>query len=229
MAKRSAFHYRAPRAKMPRLNITIQSNDQETSNGLGTQRERVAAIARPQPIQSEDMWPDDDDDELVMLASQAAEKVEKRAEILSQAISTSLNYDQFRLGPHSSTQMAKPNNDVDDIMCVDEEIFAGIPDCDIMPAPVVAPPKEKPPVVSKPPAPVPSTSAAMNAATVASNHQKIENAKISAQNTFFSNKMRDQKKEIESLKEALAKLNDKCQTKEGEVNHCIVHLSRAAK
>lgn len=175
------------------------------------QRERVAPIDLPQP--SEDMWPDDDDDELILLASQAAEKVEANAEIvLTQAMGSNPNYDRFRMEVQSSTQLSKPNNVLDDFMGLDEDVFAEIPDVDIDPK-TVTKPKEKPPApkVSEDIFATPSTSAA------AKNHQKMENAKIAAQNTFLSNRLRDQKKEIENLKEALAKMNERCQTKEGEV------------
>lgn len=211
MAKRSAFQYRMPRAKLPKLNITISSSQQGPSNATAAQGSRVAPIAQPQ--QSEDMWPEDDDDELILLASQAAEKVEANAEtVLSQAMSANFNYEKFRLGAQSSTQLNKTSDGVDDIMCVDDDIFGEIPECDIAPK-AVAEPKEKPapPLVSEDLFATPSTSVA------AQNRQKIENAKIAAQNTYFSKKMRDQKKEIENLKDALAKTNEKCQTKEGEV------------
>lgn len=246
MAKRPVFQYRMPRAKMPKLNITISSSQQGPSNMLPPQRQQDApTVVHPQ--QSEDMWPDDDDDELIMLASQAAEKVEAHAEIvLSEAMGDKLNYDNFRREVQASTQLSGPSNMLDDFMCVDENVFADIPECDIAPK-TVAQPKPKPAPTTavtenerglRSPATVngrkdtfavPSTSAAaknpqpvgeLPAATSTSaavTKNQIENAKITAQNTFLSNRMRDQKKEIENLKETLAKLNEKCQTKEGEV------------
>lgn len=172
------------------------------------QRERDAPVA--QASQVPDMWPDDDDDELIMLASQAAEKVEANAEIvLSQAMGTNLNYENFRSEVQSSTQLTKANSIVDDFMCVDEELFAGIPECDIAPKPVAKPPA---PIVSEDIFAEPSTSTA-----VKNNHQQMENAKVAAQNKFLSTKLRDQKKDNENLKDALNKINEKCQTKEGEV------------
>lgn len=210
MAKRSAFQYRMPRAKLPKLNITISSSQHGPSNVMEPQGARVVPIAQPQ--QSEDMWPEDDDDELILLASQAAEKVEANVEtVLSQSMSTNLNYEKFRLGAQSSTQLNKTSAGLDDFMCVDDDIFGEIPECDIAPK-VVAKPQAKPaaPLLSDDLFATPSTSVA------AQNRQKIENTKI-AQNTYFSKKMRDQKKEIENLKDALAKINEKCQTKEGEV------------
>lgn len=209
MAKRAVFQYRMPRAKMPKLNITISSSQQGPSNMLPPpQRERDAPVA--QPSQVPDMWPDDDDDELIMLASQAAEKVEANAEIvLSQAMGSNLNYENFRMEVQSSTQLTKPNSVMDDFMCVDEELFAGILECDIAPKPVAKPTV---PIVSEDIFAEPSTSTA-----VKNNHQQMENAKVAAQNKFLSAKLRDQKKDNENLKDALNKINEKCQTKEGEV------------
>lgn len=159
------------------------------------------------------MWPDDEDEEMILLASQAVEKVDAHAEmVLTQAMGSNLNYDKFRLEVQSTTQLTKTNNVLDAFLGDDdEEVFAEIPDCDIAPKPVAQPHKKPPaPLVSEDMFSEPSTAAAQN-------HQKMENAKIAAQNTFLSSRMRDQKKEIENLKEALAKLNEKCQTKEGEV------------
>lgn len=230
MAKRPGFQFRTSRAKMPKLNITVSSSSQVPSDMPSTQR--GPAVAVPLPQQSEDMWPDDDDDELIMLASQAAEKVDAVAEmVFSETLGDKLNYDKFRKEVQSSTQLNKPTNELNDFMCVDEDVFADIPEYNVAPKPV-SKPKPKPPangvsdeVFAKPStslavrnlqkaenlAPAPSTSSA------ATNHQQMEHTKIAAQNTFLSNKMRDQKKEIENLKEALAKVKETCQTKEGEV------------
>lgn len=210
MAKRSGFQYRPPRSKKPKLNLT--------RNGT------------PPPQHNID-WGDDEDEEFIMLASQAAEKVEANAEmVLSQAMhmnNTTLNYDNFRRNASSSTQIRRPMSVIDEFM-QDDDLFAEIPD-DVVAA--TQPPKPAstllPPPLPPPPASVPQQSedlfsASMSSAAVIavpqSQQQRVENAKMTAQNTYLSNRVRDQKREIESLKEALAKLNEKCQTKEGEVN-----------
>lgn len=234
MSKRTGFQFRQPRAKMPKLDITISSSQLAPVPGPSTSRPNqivMTSSSKPSP-ESMDMW-GDDDDELIMLASQAAEKVEANAQqVLSQSMSIhDISYGKFRREVDASTQIKRPfENDalMEEFMFLndDEDVFSKLPDF------TEAPPKNPSPetnefdlfadpfkninnkITNKENAkqPVDAVDASFR-----DMQKKAEKAKAEAQTTFLSNKLRDQKKEIENLKESLTKINDKCQTKEGEV------------
>lgn len=229
MAKRQAFQYRAPRAKVPKLDITTSSRQWNPIPGPSKppDHNRMTATSHQakQPQQSEDMW-GDEDAEFIMLASQAVEKVDAHAEqVISQAMNLheiDISYGRFRREVEASTQMNKPlavNDIMNDFMCSndDEDLFAKLPDyqpvATISKSPIAIPTvnenaSERDDVFEMP---------ANQHRITKQNQQKVEKAKIEAQTTFLSNKLRDQKREIENLKENLMKINEKCQTKEGEV------------
>lgn len=146
-----------------------------------------------------------------MLASQVAEKVEAHAEqVLTQAMSfhdASINFERFREEVQASTQLPEIDRFINEFHCDTDDVilFADLPEVD---EPVAQPSRreiDRQP--SKPTGKQPTNSAA----------EKIESSKLEMRTTFYSNQIRDHKKEMETLKENLGKLNEKYQTKEGEV------------
>lgn len=213
MAKRSAFQYRQPRSKMPRLDITISSS-QSVSSRLSSANagSSNAMNYNDRGGDGEELWGGDDDEEFILLASQAAEKIEANAEnfIVSQAMNFDLSYGQFRNEVRASTQL-------DDIFDNDD-IFSNIPDdaWDAGPTTSTAANPDNGAAVFKVP------DAAATSAALAARHdeqtRQTQLAKNEAQQSFFTEKIKVQKKEIENLRETLNKITEKCETKEGEVN-----------
>lgn len=240
MSKRTGFQFRQPKAKMPKLDITISSSQMAPQPGPSTRHNQIVAAQRPPPVrdsvpQSVDMW-DDDDEELIMLASQVAEKVEANAEEL---ISQSMNitYSTFQRQAHQvSTQRQRHINDLDDYFRDGDEVFSKLIESpndlkisqiveglqsDLVPMQI-----DDEPVVVLDDEP-PEQEAANAQGLFVDKQKKAEQVKAEAQTAFMSNRLREQKKEIETLKENLTKISDKCQTKEGEVSW-LMNLAKSS-
>lgn len=225
MAKRSGFQYRAPRSKMPKLDITISSSQHISVAGpshMISNADRVTAqIERNFPAQSEDMWGDDDDEEMIMLASQACEKVEANHEmVISQAMNpcqrdSDISYGVFRREVQASTQLR--NHVADNFMDEDEDIFTSV-DLNLLVKETAA----------KSSSTKENSSRELNAFAVPGNvPPRIDQAKKLEKNRndtqqYMTDKIKTQKREIENLRESLAKLQEKCQTKEGEVQYALI-------
>ncbi|XP_055300952.1 uncharacterized protein LOC129567734 [Sitodiplosis mosellana] len=218
MSKRMGFQFRQPRSKMPKLDITISSSQRIVAAGPSNMNHPPRTDA---PAPSEDAW-GEDDDEFFVLASQAAEQVEANAAVvISQSMNNrdhDMSYIRFRKDVRTaqSTQL----NHIDEFDN-DEDLFSNVPD--FIPNPVQA---AVPSVVNK-----------ENNGQVAHNHQnatanqpststanrmssddKAREQKEKIQTEFFAEKIKAQKKQIETLRETLNKVNQKCTTKEGEAS-----------
>lgn len=199
MAKRPGFQYRQPRSKMPKLDITISSSQRNVIAGPSRMQQPEAQI------QQDDMW-GDDDEEYIMLASQVVEKLDANAEmIISQSMNirdADLSYGRFQRNVRASTQHQSPilddfgNDNVEDIL-------ANVPD-------VITNNVVKPTAAT-------TSHRASNQNSQANEIKNSEKTKMEVHQTYLTEKMKTQKKEIENLKETLNKLNEKCQIKEGEV------------
>lgn len=233
MSKRPGFQYRMPRAKMPKLNITISSSQKGPAasvSNMPSNRDYARVPPLAPPPESADLW-GDDDDELVMLASQVAEQVEAHAEqVLTQAMDfqeSSITFERFRKEVDASTQLPKADDLINEFLCDndDEDLFADVPDFNNVPAQPVRASTSKESdrrqstsratIEREPILPKPATEVRESEPTQA--NDKIESTRMEIRATFLSNKLRDQKKEIENLKDNLNDINEKCQTKEGEV------------
>lgn len=221
MAKRMGFHHRAPRSKVPRLDISIVSSQRITTGPSQT----LPDHEQNAPAQSDDMWGSDEDDEFIMLASQAAEKVEANHEMaISQAMNArdlDMSYGMFRREVKTSTQK---NSAIDNFMEDDDDILSNV---DLNS--VVKEAANKPSTSKE--YPKQSNVFAVPAAPAPCNEQakKLEKAKSDTQHTFMAEKLKAQKREIDTLKENLAKLTEKCQTKEGEVLIKLVSKKKKIK
>lgn len=212
------FQFRQPRSKMPKLDITISSSQRIVAAGPSNMNQQRADPMTP--TQTEDAWGEDDGDEFLVLASQAAEQVEANAAVvISQAMNNrehDMSYIRFRQDVRvaQSTQMnhiAEFDND--------EDIFSNLPD--FIPNPIQ---------------PAPSMENKENNGQMAHNHQSAHNQpststssrlssddkarekKEKMQTDYYTEKVKMQKKQIETLKETLNKINQKCTTKEGEAS-----------
>lgn len=227
MAKRSGFQYRQPRSKMPRLDITVSSS-QGPSSRLSTSNAGPSHVMRDttnhnnedrgRAPESEELWgADDDDDEFILLASQAAEKIEANAQmVISQAMNctnmdSEITYSQFRTEARSSTQLNQYAVDEFD----NDDLFSNIPDelCASKPTTSTAAAGGDAVTFKVPAAPV-SVPVAGGADDQA---RKMEQAKNEAQQSYFTEKIKTQKRELDNLRETLNKLSEKFQIKEGEV------------
>lgn len=215
--KRSGFQYRQPRSKMPKLDITISSS-QSVSSRLAGPNPGSSHATNHQHVDAEELWGGDDDEEFILLASQAVEKYEANAEmVISQSMNPNMNldisYGQFRNEVRSSTQF-------DDCAMIDEfdndDIFSNIPDdvCASKPSTSTATTNNDAGNFKMPNAPaaaIPSTSSHDE------QKRKTEQAKNEAQQSFLTDMIKTQKKDLDNLRESLKKVTDKCQIKEGEV------------
>lgn len=214
------FQFRQPRAKMPKLDITISSSQRIANAGPSTsQQARDVAMI-------EDAWCEDEEDEIFVLASQAVEQVQANAAVvISQAMNSAdhdITYNRFRqnVRPVHSTQI---NDNPMDVFDNDEDIFSNVPD-----------------FVSN--TVQPSTENRENNGQVAqqnnnnnnqNNHQQSSQNNVAGpssdntgarnqmekiQNEYYGEKIKTQKKEIDQLKETLNKMNQRCTTKEGETS-----------
>lgn len=216
MSKRMGFQFRQPRSKMPKLDITITSSQRIAVAGPSNMNQQRAMA----PSQAEDAWAEDDEDELFVLASQAAEQVEANAAVvISQSMNNrdhDMSYIRFRKDVRTaqSTQL----NHIDEFDN-DEDLFSNVPD--FAPNPVQ---------------PVRSVENKENNGHTAQNHQSAQNQpststsrrisvdekarekKEKIQTEYYAEKFKAQKKQIETLRETLNKVNQKCTTKEGEAS-----------
>lgn len=167
--------------------------------------------------ESEELWgADDDDDEFILLASQAAEKIEANAQmVISQAMNctnmdSEITYSQFRNEARSSTQLNQYL--VDDFD--NDDLFSNIPDdvCASKPSTSTAARNNDANNFKVPAAPI-------NVCVAGNDDQarKMEQAKNEAQQSYFTEKIKTQKKELDNLRETLNKMSERFQTKEGEV------------
>lgn len=210
------FQFRQPRSKMPKLDITISSSQRIVAAGPSNMNQQRVE----QPAQSEDAWGEDDEDELLILASQAVEQVEANAAvIISQSMNNhDMSYIRFRQDVRTaqSTQL-NPIDEFDN----DEDIFSSVPDFVVNPA-----------------QPAPSVENKENKAQHAINHQNAQNQpstsaayvprvtsddktrekKEKVQNEYYADQLKQKTKQIQTLKESLNKVNQKCTTKEGEAS-----------
>lgn len=230
MSKRIGFQFRQPRAKMPKLDITISSSQRIASTGPSTsQQARDAAMI-------EDAWCEDEEDEIFVLASQAVEQVQANAAVvISQAMNSQaahssthdFSYNHFRQNVRTvhSTQI---NDDPMDVFGNDEEdIFSNVPD---FVSNNVQPPTEnkennrqvaqqnhannhhqQQPQQQQ-------QNSQNNVGGHASENNSVRNQMEKIQTEYYGEKIKAQKKEIEQLKETLNKLNQRCTTKEGEAS-----------
>lgn len=199
MTKRSGLQCRQSKAKMPRLDITISSSQRVAA---GPSRINSTHMQQPKQIQQEDMWGDDDDEEYIMLASQVVDKVDANAEmIISQSMNirdADLSYGRFKYDVKASTQnqlaLEMPHDEHDDILLSVPEVM----------------------IIDK------ANSGPQASHTKSAN--STEQAKLEAHRIILAEKLKSQKREIENLKETLNKVNEKCQTKEGEVSIFIMSI-----
>lgn len=231
MAKRSGFQYRQPRSKMPRLDVTVSSS-QGPSSRLSTTNAGPSHVMRDmtnrnneergRAPESEELWgADDDDDEFILLASQAAEKIEANAQmVISQAMNctnmdSEISYSQFRNEARSSTQLNQYAVDEFD----NDDLFSNIPDelCASKPTTSTAASGGDAANFKVPAAPVSGPVAGGAADDQA---RKMEQAKNEAQQSYFTEKIKTQKRELDNLRETLNKLSERFQIKEGEVCAC---------
>lgn len=226
MSKRIGFQFRQPRAKMPKLDITISSSQRIASTGPSTsQQARDAAMI-------EDAWCEDEEDEIFVLASQAVEQVQANAAVvISQAMNSQaahssthdFSYNHFRQNVRTvhSTQI---NDDPMDVFGNDEEdIFSNVPD---FVSNNVQPPagnKDNNGQVAQQnhannQQQQQPQSSQNNVGGHASENASVRNQMEKIQTEYYGEKIKVQKKEIEQLKETLNKLNQRCTTKEGEAS-----------
>lgn len=197
MTKRSGIlQCRQSKAKMPRLDVTISSSQRVAA---GPSRiNSTMHMQQPKQIQQENMWGDDDDEEYIMLASQVVDEVDANAEmIISQSMNirdADLSYGRFQYDVEASTQqrpaLEMQNGECDDILLDVPEVM----------------------IIDK------ANSGPQASHTMSANN--TEHAKLEVHRTILAEKLKTYKREIENLKETLNKVNEKCQTKEGEV-YCM--------
>lgn len=201
MTKRSGLQCRQLKAKMPRLDITISSSQR---GAAGPSRNNSTHMQQPNEILQEDMWGDDDDEEYIMLASQVVDKVDANAEmIISQSMNirdADLSYGVFQYGVKASTQHEPAFEMQHDER---DEILLNIPEVMI----------------------IDKANSGPQASHITS-ADNTEQAKLEAHRTILAEKLKTQKREIENLKETLNKVNEKCQTKEGEVSIIIIIFTK---
>lgn len=236
MSKRPGFQYRMPRAKMPKLSITVSSSQRSQIPSTSAvhrhqPNQNYARIPQPEmPKESVDLW-GDEDDELVMLASQVAEKVEANAEqVLTQAMgfhNASINFEKFRKEVQASTQLPEEDDFVNEFHCDTDDVilFADLPEIDEIAVQPIRPStsKEK----SKRPTieidrKKSNEGVSVTAKTSMQQKSNSETSKLQICTTFYSNQMRDHKKDMEALQENFSKMNEKLQTKEGEVTNTFL-------
>lgn len=199
---------------MPKLDITISSSQRIVAAGPSNMNQpRMDA-----PPQSEDDWGDDDiDDEFFVLASQAAEQVEANAAVvISQAMNTrdhDMSYIRFRQDVRTAQSTQISHIDEFDN---DEDIFSNVPDFVQAAGPSVEN-KENNGQTARSNQNVPNQPSTSNASRVSSD-DKAREQKEKIQTAYYAEKMKAQKKQIETLKETLNKVNQKCTTKEGEAS-----------
>lgn len=199
MTKRSGLQCKQSKAKMPRLDITVSSSQRAAA---GPSRINSTHMQQPKQIQQEDMWGDDDDEEYIMLASQVVDRVDANAEmIISQSMKirdTDLSYGIFQYDVETSTQhqlaLEMQPDERDDILLNFPEVM----------------------IIDK-------ANAGIQASHTTSANN-TEQTKLEAHRTILTENLKTQKREIENLKETLNKVNEKCQTKEGEVSIIIIFL-----
>lgn len=216
MSKRMAiFQYRQPRSKMPKLDITISSSQRISTAGPSN-------LVQPRvdpPPQTDDAW-GEDDDEFFVLASQAAEQVEANAAVvISQAMNNrqhDMSYIRFRQDVRTthSTQL----NHIDEFDN-DEDIFSNLPDFIPNQVPKAGPSienKENNHAIHKQQNSTnqPSTSTASRIST----DDKAKERKEKIQTEYYAQKLKEQKKQIETISETLNKVNQEFRTKEGEAS-----------
>lgn len=211
MSKRMGFQFRQPRSKMPKLDITISSSQRIAVSGPSNMNQQRAVPGAP--AQSEDAWCEDEEDEFLVLASQAAEQVQANAAVvISQSMSIrdhDMSYTSFRQEARTaqSTQL-NPIDELDN----DDDLFSNVPD--IIPNAIL---------------PAPAAENTEYNVQTAQNQNRQNSLRISIdnkareqkekmQNEYYTEKLKMQKKQIETLKETLNKMNQKCTTKEGEAS-----------
>lgn len=224
MSKRIGFQFRQPRAKMPKLDITISSS--QRAGPSSSQQARDAGMA-------EDGWCEDEEDEIFVLASQAVEQVQANAAVVisqamnSQAIrsaSHDVSYNHFRQNVRAVHSTQINDNPMDMFDNDEEDIFSNVPDFVLNNAQPTTENKESNgQAAQQNNAPnhhneQQQQSSQSNVAGHASEYTGARNQIEKIQNEIYAEKLKVQKKEIEQLKETLNKLNQRCTTKEGEAS-----------
>lgn len=260
MAKRGAFQFRLPPSKMPKLDITITSGQaMAASQTVGLSQmpassrmpapwphQQQQQQQQPQPAQqSEDIWGDDGDDEMILLASQVADQCEAASQmVISEAMNFTahnLSYGRFQNEVDTSTQLPAPIKNKTKFAFDDADGFEDL----LSQVPYFANGQQSRASEPATAAPMPSTSTATTAVMMAvpplpaappapssrivcdlsKDNTAQKDAQKEAQATYLQKKIRERKKEIDTLKESLSKISEKCQQKEGEVCTEIVFYS----
>lgn len=198
------FQFRQPRSKMPKLDITISSSQRTAAGPSNMNQQRDVNVS---PAQVEDAWCEDEEDEIFVLASQAVEQVQANAAVvISQSMNNrdhDMSYTRFRQDVRTvhSTQM-NPIDEFDN----DEDIFSNLPDF-VSPMPVAENGQN-----------VQNKQGAQTVCRSSSIEIKAKEQKEKIQSEYYAEKIKAQKKQIETLKDTLNKVNQKCTTKEGEAS-----------
>lgn len=213
MSKRTGFQFRQPRSKMPKLDITISSSQRNPVAGTSNMNQQRPAPDIP--TQPEDAWGEDEEDEFLILASQAVEQVQANAAVvISQSMNIrdhDMSYTNFRQNARApqSTQL----HQIDEFDN-DDDLFSNVPD--------IFPNLIQPPTIATENRvndfQIPQSQIKQNNSRVSSDSNKAREHKEKIQNDYFNEKIKAQKKQIETLKETLNKVNQKCTTKEGEAS-----------
>lgn len=187
-------------------------NSQSTTNRPPVQQSQARQVVPPPPvrhqvIETENLW-DEEDEEVFMVASQVLDA--QPDSVISQAMNfTSVNeltFNHFRREVEASTQLSAPqtnHNDIDDFMRSDddEDIFTKLPDFSNL---------------NQPKAQVVDVPAVVERQDDDVNRKKM--AQREAQTKFLQNRIREQRKEIDRLKDNNTKTSDRCIQKEGEAS-----------
>lgn len=209
MSKRG-FQFRHPRSKMPKLDITISSSQRMAAGPSNMNQPRDVVPETPAHGDADD-W--SDEEEFFVLSSQAADLVHTNASVvISQSMNNLTNHDmsytRFRQEVRTvhSTQF-NPINEFDN----DDDLFSNIDE-------PISNAVQLPPIAENVQANGQHAKNQQNndQRPTTSNANKIKEQSEKMQCQYYAEKIKAQKKQIETLRETLNKVNQKCTTKEGE-------------
>ncbi|XP_031634094.1 uncharacterized protein LOC116347582 [Contarinia nasturtii] len=216
MSKRMGFQFRQPRSKMPKLDITIQSSQRITAgpSNMNPQRDIVAET----PTQPDGNW--SDEEEFFVLSSQAADMVHTSASVvISQSMNSLANHDMSytRFRQEVRTVHSTQINPIKEVLNDDDDdLFSNIDEP--IPNAIQAAPNAETPKTNGQNVQNQQFSQNFNrpstSTSTVNNKLKEQSEKIQCQ--YYAEKIKAQKKQIETLRETLNKVNQKCTTKEGE-------------
>lgn len=208
MSKRMGFQFRQPRSKMPKLDITISSSQRSVAGPSNINQPKVI----PDTPTQEDAWCEDEEDEIFVLASQAVEQVQANAAVvISQSMNIrdhDMSYTRFR--QQARTVQSTQLNHIDEFDN-DEELFSNLPEFNGVQVPGPVENKENSGQNGQ-------NVQIQSSSSRTSTDNKAREQKEKMQTEYYAEKLKLQKKQIETLKETLSKVNQKCTTKEGEAS-----------